>query len=111
MGVEENTWVENAYIERSLRAWSGAFKLSVMEMTNEETACQVHAVLMEPEPVSRLRAKYHSLRRQVCLIQSISVLFCFSCCLLALRYHAFPPTCTVRRIIVTLLLGDPLKVF
>uniref|UniRef100_A0A9J8BBG6 THD domain-containing protein n=1 Tax=Cyprinus carpio carpio TaxID=630221 RepID=A0A9J8BBG6_CYPCA len=65
-----------------------------MEMTNEETACQVHAVLMEPEPVSRLRAKYHSLRRQVCLIQSISVLFCFSCCLLALRYHAFPPTCT-----------------
>ncbi len=46
-------------------------------MTNEEAACQFHAVLMEPEPepVSRLRKKYHSLRRQVYLIQSISVLF------------------------------------
>ncbi|XP_016326701.1 uncharacterized protein LOC107676624 [Sinocyclocheilus anshuiensis] len=70
-----------------------------MEMTNEKVACQVHAVLMEPEPepepepVSRLRTKYRSLRRQVCLMQSISVLFCFSCCLFTLLYHAFLPTC------------------
>ncbi|XP_016361170.1 uncharacterized protein LOC107703151 [Sinocyclocheilus anshuiensis] len=67
-----------------------------MEVANEEAACKVYAVLMEPEPetVSRLRTKYYSLRRQVCLIQSISVLLCFSCCLFTLLYHAFPPTCT-----------------
>ncbi|XP_059358731.1 uncharacterized protein LOC132097123 [Carassius carassius] len=93
LGVEENTWEKYTYILRCLRAWSGAFKRSIMEMTSEEAACQIHAVFMEPEPVSRLRAKYHSLRRQVCLIQSISVLFCFSSCVFTLLYHAFPPTC------------------
>lgn len=65
-----------------------------MEVTNEEAACKVYAVLMEPEIVSRLRKKYHSLRRQVCLIQSISLLLCFSCCVFTLLNHAFPPQCT-----------------
>lgn len=67
-----------------------------MEVANEEAASKVYAVLMEPESetVSRLRTKYQSLRRQVCLIQSISVLLCFSCCLFTLLYHAFPQTCT-----------------
>ncbi|XP_073675852.1 uncharacterized protein [Garra rufa] len=62
-------------------------------MANEEAACQVYAVLMEPEPVSRLMIKYHSLRRQVCFVQSICVLVCVSCCLFTLLFHAFPPPC------------------
>ncbi|XP_043102004.1 uncharacterized protein si:ch211-158d24.4 [Puntigrus tetrazona] len=61
-----------------------------MEMTNENAACRFHAVVMEPE--RRVRTKYRSLRRQVCLVQSISALFCFGCCLFTLLYHAFPPT-------------------
>uniref|UniRef100_A0A9J8A5I1 THD domain-containing protein n=1 Tax=Cyprinus carpio carpio TaxID=630221 RepID=A0A9J8A5I1_CYPCA len=67
-----------------------------MEVANEEAASKVYAVLMEPESetVNRLRTKYQSLRRQVCLIQSISVFLCFSCCLFTLLYHAFPQTCT-----------------
>ncbi|KAI2661450.1 Lymphotoxin-alpha [Labeo rohita] len=62
-------------------------------MANEEAACKVYAVLMEPETVNRLMIKYHSLRRQVCFIQSVSVFFCFSCCLFTLLFHAFPPSC------------------
>ncbi|KAL1269527.1 hypothetical protein QQF64_031816 [Cirrhinus molitorella] len=62
-------------------------------MANEEAASQVFAVLMETERVSRLMTKYHSLRRQMCFIQSISVVICFSCCLFTLFFHAFPPSC------------------
>ncbi|KAL0185696.1 hypothetical protein M9458_017366, partial [Cirrhinus mrigala] len=68
-------------------------------MANEEAACKIYAVLMEPEPepepvpLNRLMMNYHSLRRQVCFIQSVSVFFCFSCCVFTLLFHSFPPSC------------------
>ncbi|KAK9970380.1 hypothetical protein ABG768_026326 [Culter alburnus] len=64
-----------------------------MEMGKEEIAGKDYLVLMEPEPMSRLKTQYRSLRRQLCFIQSICVLFCVTCCLFTIIYHSYPSTC------------------
>ncbi|KAK7135524.1 hypothetical protein R3I94_014255 [Phoxinus phoxinus] len=68
-----------------------------MEMGKEEIAGKEYVVLIEPVPlpvlVPRLKTRYHSLRRQVYFFQSISVLFCFTSCLVTIINHAYPSTC------------------
>ncbi|XP_067268664.1 uncharacterized protein si:ch211-158d24.4 [Pseudorasbora parva] len=54
---------------------------------------EIAVVLMEPMPVSRRKTKYRSLRRQVYFFQSISVLFCVTCCLFTAMYASYPAAC------------------
>ncbi|XP_051950803.1 tumor necrosis factor-like [Xyrauchen texanus] len=55
-------------------------------------------ILMEPYSVNSLKMKYRSLRRQMCFIQFITVLFCLTCCLFTLAYQQFASSCKENEI-------------
>ncbi|XP_051525866.1 uncharacterized protein si:ch211-158d24.4 isoform X1 [Myxocyprinus asiaticus] len=69
-----------------------------MEHGKEDVASKEYAVLMEHDPVSRLKTQHRSLRRQMCLIQFMTVFLCISCCLFTLMYQPYASSCKENEI-------------